>query len=90
MIHKLFIGVSVGLGLFLLLVFSVLQWFHVPAGSFLDWAIGGASFWWLAIIVTFPWDIHFQSREVLAEITQSEDKDIQVTPERQAYVQTLA
>ncbi|MEM9088733.1 MAG: hypothetical protein AAGC93_08330 [Cyanobacteria bacterium P01_F01_bin.53] len=90
MIHKLFLGSSVGFGLFLLLVFSVLQWFQVPAGSFLDWAIGGASFWWLVVIVTFPWDIHFQAKEVLAEMAKSQDKGIEVATERHTYVQNLA
>ena len=90
MIHRLFLRSSVGIGLFLLLLFSVLQWFQVPVGSFLDWVIGGASFLWLAIIVTFPWDIHFQAKEVLAEMNKSKDKEIEVTAERQSYVLNLA
>ncbi|MEO0541424.1 MAG: hypothetical protein AAFZ80_11255, partial [Cyanobacteria bacterium P01_A01_bin.105] len=81
---------SVGLGLFLLLVFAVLQWFQVPTGSALDWVIGGASFWWLAVIVTFPWDIHFQARRVLAEMGKSREREIAVGAEPQSYVQNLA
>ena len=87
--YRLFLGSSVGVGLFLLLLFSVLQWFQIPAGSFLDWAIGGASLWWLAVIVTFPWNIHFQAKETLAEIVTSEDRGIEVAAERQVYVQNL-
>ncbi|MFK8183973.1 MAG: hypothetical protein AB8B99_11410 [Phormidesmis sp.] len=88
--HRSFLGTSVGSGLFLLLLFSVLRWFQVPVGSVLDWVIGGASFWWLAIIVTFPWDIHFQAKDVLAEMANSKEKDIEVTAERQSYVQKMA
>lgn len=87
--HRLFLGSSVGIGLFLLLLFSVLQWFQIPVGSFLDWVIGGASFWWLAVIVTFPWDIHFQARSVLAGMAQSKNRDIEVTAEQQSYVQKM-
>ncbi|MEO0540877.1 MAG: hypothetical protein AAFZ80_08430, partial [Cyanobacteria bacterium P01_A01_bin.105] len=67
-----------------------MQWFQVPAGSALDWVIGGASFWWLAVIVTFPWDIHFQAKGVLAEMGQSKDRDILIGAEPQSYVQNLA
>lgn len=90
MMRSFFLSASVGVGLFLLLVFAVLQWFHVPAGSFLDWVIGGASFWWLGVIVTFPWNIHFQAKAVLAEMTQSKGKGIEVTAERQTYVEKMA
>jgi hypothetical protein len=49
-----FLGFSSGLAALLLLVFGVLQLLHIPSGSFLDWMIGIASFWWLVVIVTVP------------------------------------
>jgi hypothetical protein len=49
-----FLGFSSGLAVLLLLVFGVLQLLHIPSGSFLDWMIGIASFWWLLVIVTVP------------------------------------
>lgn len=85
-----FIGSSVGIILLVLLAFSVLQWFHVPAGSFLDWVIGGASFWWLLVIVTVPWNVHFQAKEVLAEGAQSNEKGIAVDEKQLEYVKVLA
>ncbi|QLE54445.1 hypothetical protein [Nostoc sp. TCL26-01] len=85
-----FISSIVGIIVTVLLAFSVLQWFHVPAGNFLDWVIGGASFWWLLVIVTVPWNIHFQAKQVLAEAAQSQEKEIPVDAKQVRYVQGLA
>ena len=56
---NLFISSTISIVAVTLLGFSILQWFHVPAGNFLDWVIGGASFWWLLVIVTVPWNVYF-------------------------------
>jgi uncharacterized membrane protein len=90
MFFNLFIGSSLSLVAVLLAVFGLLQWFHVPTGSFLDWAIAAASFWWLLVIVTVPWNIHFQAKEVLAEAAQSQEKSIPVDAQQIQYVQVLA
>ncbi|WP_066424926.1 hypothetical protein [Anabaena sp. 4-3] len=90
MYFNLFISSIAGIVAVVLLAFGVLQWFHVPAGSFLDWVIGGASFWWLLVIVTVPWNIHFQAKQVLAEAAQSQEKDIPVDDRQVQYVQVLA
>jgi hypothetical protein len=73
-----------------LLGFGGLQWFQVSAGNFLDWVIGGASFWWLLVIVTVPWNVHFQAKEVLAAAAQSTEKDIPVDEKQVNYVKVLA
>lgn len=85
-----FAGFTVGLVILLLLAFSILQWLNVPAGNFLDWVIGGVTFWWLLLIVTVPWNIHFEAKEVLAEATESRKKDLKVDEEQVKYVKTLA
>ncbi|AFY41028.1 hypothetical protein [Nostoc sp. PCC 7107] len=90
MYFNFFISSIVGIFTVLLLAFGVLQWFHVPAGNFLDWIIGGASFWWLLVIVTVPWNVHFQAKEVLAEAAQSSEKGISVDGKQVKYVQLLA
>ncbi|MBD2594815.1 hypothetical protein H6G74_10800 [Nostoc spongiaeforme FACHB-130] len=87
---NLFISSILGIFTILLLAFGVLQWFHIPAGNFLDWIIGGASFWWLLVIVTVPWNVHFQAKEVLAEAAQSSEKGIPVDGKQVKYVQLLA
>ncbi len=90
MYFTFFISSSIGVLVFVLLVFSLLQWFHIPTGNFLDWVIGGASFWWLLAIVTVPWNVHFQAKEVLAEGTQSTEKGIPVDEKQLEYVKVLA
>jgi hypothetical protein len=90
MYFNFFIGSSLGIMILVLLAFSVLQWFHIPTGNFLDWVIGGASFWWLLVIVTVPWNVHFQAKEVLAEGAQSTEKGIPVDEKQLEYVKVLA
>ncbi|MFN6571639.1 hypothetical protein [Dendronalium sp. ChiSLP03b] len=90
MYFNFLISSIVGILAAVLLGFGVLQWFHIPAGNFLDWVIGGASFWWLLVIVTVPWNVHFQAKEVLAEAAQSQEKNIPVDHKQVKYVQVLA
>lgn len=85
-----FAGFSVVFGMLILLVYAILQWLHIPAGNFLDWVIGAATFEWLLLIVTVPWNIHFESKSVLAEAAQSKEKNIPVDEKQINYVQTLA
>ena len=84
-----FISSIVGIVVLVLVSFGLLQWLHLPAGSFLDWIIGGASFWWLLVIVTVPWNVHFQAKEVLAEAAQSIEKGIPVDEKQLKYVRLL-
>lgn len=84
-----FAGFGAGTGLFLLLVFAILQWLHVPAGSFIDWVIAIAIFEWLLLIVTVPWNVHFEAKEVLAQAAESTKKNIAVDHEQVKYVNVL-
>ena len=90
MYFNFFIGSSIGIVVLVLLAFSVLQWFHIRTGNFLDWVIGGAIFEWLLVIVTVPWNVHFQAKEVLAEGVQSAEKGIPVDEKQLEYVTLLA
>ena len=90
MYFNFFLGSSIGIVVLVLLAFSVLQWFHISAGNFLDWVIGGAIFEWLLVIVTVPWNVHFQAKEVLAEGAQSAEKGILVDEKQLEYVTVLA
>ncbi len=85
-----FAGFGAGTGLLLLLIFAILQWLHVPAGSFIDWVIAIAIFEWLLLIVTVPWNIHFEAKEVLAQGAESTKKNIAVDSEQLKYVTVLA
>lgn len=87
--------ISLGIGFVVLMLLSLLgfaglQWLDVPVGSFVDWIIGGASFWWLLVIVTVPWNVYFQAKAVLAEGACSIEKDISVDARQLNYAQVLA
>lgn len=84
-----FAGFGASTGIFLLLVFAILQWLHIPAGSFIDWVIAIAIFEWLLLIVTVPWNIHFEAKEVLAQATESSEKGIVVDDKQVKYVTVL-
>jgi hypothetical protein len=85
-----FAGFGAATGIFLLLVFAILQWLHIPAGSFIDWVIAIAIFEWLLLIVTVPWNIHFEAKEVLAQAAESTEKGIPVDEKQVKYVTVLA
>ncbi len=89
MFLKLFAGSTIGIISVTILAFTVLQLFQVPSGSFLDWVIGGASFWWLLVIVTVPWNVYFKAKEVLFDAEKSIGKDIPVDDKQINYVKVL-
>lgn len=85
-----FLGFNFGFVIFVLLIFAGLQWLHISAGSLIDWIIAVAIFEWLLVIVTVPWNVHFQAKEVLAEVETSKGKGIQVDPKQFAYTRKVA
>ncbi len=85
-----FVSFSLGLPLLVLLTFAILQWFHIPTGHPLDWLIGTASFWWLMVIVTVPWNIHFEAKSVLADAAVSEQEGIAVDAQQVSYATQVA
>lgn len=90
MYYYSYAGFGAVTGIFLLLVFAILQWLHIPSGSFIDWVIAIAIFEWLLLIVTVPWNIHFEAKEVLAQAAESTKKNIAVDREQVQYVTVLA
>ncbi|TAH22193.1 MAG: hypothetical protein EAZ08_01680 [Cytophagales bacterium] len=90
MLPKNFIPSLFSITIFVLLVFGVLRYMQVPAGTLIDWVVGIAIFWWLMIIVTLPWNMHFAAKEVLVQAKQSQDKNINVNPDDIAFAQKLS
>jgi hypothetical protein len=81
-----FVSTCIGFTVLLLLVFGVLRWLEVSVGELVDWIVAVVTFWWLMILVTIPWNLHFQAREVLAEAAASADEGLALKPEREAYI----
>lgn len=88
--YSVFISFNLGVVFLVLLVFGVLQWWHIPTGSFLDWVIAVAIFEWLLVIVTVPWNIHFEAKEVLADAAGSEEKGIEIDAKQVQYARVVA
>ena len=77
-------------GILTLAFYGILQWLHLDAGSLTDWLIGIASFWWLIVIVTIPWNVYFEAREVLAETEISQEKGIAFDEQKRGYLQKVS
>ena len=77
-------------GILTLAFYGILQWLHLDAGSLTDWLIGIASFWWLIVIVTIPWNVYFEAREVLAETEISQEKGITFDKQKQSYLKKVS
>lgn len=73
-----------------LITFGVLRAMDMPTGTFLDWVIGILSFTWLMMIVTVPWNVYFEAKEVLTEAETSERRAIEFDKSNLPYVQKLA
>jgi len=90
MVYLNYLRFGSGLVVLLVLVFGVLQWLHISVGSFLDWVVGIASFAWLLVIVTVPWNIYFEAKEALADAATSQERGIRVEPKQIEYVSIVA
>ena len=83
-------SLSFGIGFLSLVVFFILQWLQIPAGNLIDWLIGIASFYWLLAIVTIPWNVHFEAKEVINEANLSQQNNIPVNSQQIGYVNKVA
>ncbi|MCS7080798.1 MAG: hypothetical protein NZ585_12230 [Chloracidobacterium sp.] len=92
-LNALFITMAIGVGL--LIVFAVTAWltgWRVPPltpGLALDIGMGVVCFIWLLLILTVPWDLHFQAKAVQFELERSQEAGLTVNPDRVAYVQRM-
>jgi hypothetical protein len=88
--YSSYLSFAFGVVVLLLTAFAGLQWLQIPTGSFLDWAIGATSFGWLLVIVTVPWNIHFDAKEALAEAELSANTGISVDDRQVGYIRMVA
>ena len=83
------LSMAAGLGLVALVVYAMLHWFSTPPGSFIDWAIGIGTVMWLVIIVTVPWNLHFEAKTVLQEARRSKTRKIKIDTKELTYAQKV-
>ena len=85
-----YIGYTLFVVILVLIAGGFRQFLHIPLSNLIDWLIGIASFWWLLIIVTIPWNIYFDASEAIAEAKESKEKGLEVKQEQLNYVQKVA
>ncbi len=77
-----------GITFLTLIVLGILRWIEVPIGDFLDWVVGIAAFWWLTLITTVPWNMHFGAKEILADIKRA--KKVTISENDLRYARRIA
>jgi hypothetical protein len=85
-----FVMCAIALLVVLLLAYAGLEWLRIPAGTLMDWVVGGITLWWLLVIATVPWDLYFDARDVLAEAAASRERGIVVDPKQVRYAEKIA
>ena len=85
----LFMYATILLMVLVALLFGVLHWLQVPAGTTVDWLIGVASAWWLIVITTSPWNVYFEALTVLDEANNSKKAGIDFDVAKVKYVNRL-
>jgi cell division protein FtsB len=73
-----------------LLAFGLLNWFQIPTGSILDWAIGIGIFEWSILIVTVPWNIYFKAQAAVQTGKESQLNGISVEDRQIKYASGIA
>lgn len=71
------------------ILFGIFRALNLQIGEWADWVIGVASFWWLVVIVTIPWNIYFQAKAVQYEAEVSQQRGIPVEAEASEYIDKL-
>jgi hypothetical protein len=79
-----------GLIFITILAFGLLNWFQIPTGSILDWAIGMGIFEWAILIVTVPWNIYFSARSAVQTGRESQERGIDVDDRQIQYASNIA
>lgn len=72
------------------LVYGVLRWFELPIGEVVDWALGLSAFWWMLLLLTLPWNVHFRAREVWIDAETSRKRGIEIDLQDHARVKSWA
>ncbi len=93
MLVKRFVGFvvcAIALVVALFVTYAGLDWLGIPTGTLVDWFVGGLALWWLLVITTVPWDLHFEARDVVAEARLSRDREIVVDEAQVRYAERVA
>ena len=74
----------------LLLVFFGLQLLHFSTGRLVDWLTGLGVLWWLAVVLTLPWNAHFAALAVVEQARDARANGIVVADDTVVFAQRVA
>ncbi|MCC5946165.1 MAG: hypothetical protein JJT94_14640 [Bernardetiaceae bacterium] len=83
-------GSIFGLTILALIVFAVLKWIDIPVGDFLDWVVALAIVWWLTLVTTVPWNMHFKAKEVISDAQRASNTQIKIKTSDLDYASRIA
>lgn len=69
---------------------ATLHLLGIPRGDLVDWIVGVLSVWWLLLVTTVPWNIHFEASAALQDAATAEERGIEVKAEQLSHIRTLA
>lgn len=70
--------------------YGLLRWLGVDPGNYWSWVVGLLVLWWLFVVVTLPWDLHFRTRSLLADAERSIVAGMHVSERDLKYVKLWA
>lgn len=81
------VGRLLWLGLLAAGLWVAVSWLHLPMAPSLDGILGVVTLLWLFFIVTVPWNMYFQAKQVMYEAEVSSSRGITVDPAAYRYAQ---
>jgi hypothetical protein len=85
-----FFGVMISITTLALIGYAVFHWLGIVTAPFSVWLVSLVMIWWLAVIVTLPWNLYFQALTVIADAKRSQSQSIRVETSDLSYVKRWA
>src|SRR3984893_13946524 len=84
--NLLFLGLNLAVAGGLVLIFAV----HVSLSTVLSVGMGALCLLWLVLLLTVPWNVYFQARELIREIQTSREQGLEIPPGRDEEARRIA
>jgi hypothetical protein len=85
-----FVSYSFGFAIISVIVFAAMRFLNISTGQFIDWIVGVLSCWWLLLIVTVPWNIFFEAKDLINEAKESKSANIRIDEAHVKYAHKIA
>jgi hypothetical protein len=85
-----FFGVMISITTMTVIVFVVCHWLGIVTAPLSVWLVSLVMLWWLAVVVTLPWNLYFQALQVLSDAKRSQSQSIKIESNDLSYVKRWA